>query len=307
MKKIFNIIAIIAMATALTGCYDGYISDYRLPNMGFAMQKPLRTVVSTTNKIYVGVSIGGYREVDQSMWANFSLDETLLAVTGLTMLPDSYYKLSDPNMFKVRYANLPVADVAIEFTDAFYADEKCKGTYYALPFRLLATSIENEDSKYGAIRAGAETSVVAIKYICGYSGTYYRYGKIVEKDDTGAEVSNVSYKANALSLNKTVTLTTLGKNTISCPGLGNTSDGGLVITIDDSGNLSYEGKEGGPAVTVGSGKFTLAGEHKFFGGDEAAPQIDLSYQYTKGGHTFEVTETLVLRQWAERDLRVESF
>lgn len=46
--------------------------------MGFALDQPLRTVVSGTNKIYVGVSIGGKREIDMSDWATFEIDETLL-------------------------------------------------------------------------------------------------------------------------------------------------------------------------------------------------------------------------------------
>ena len=100
--RIIKIAALLLAAVSLNSCYDDYIGDYDFPNMGFTLQKQVRTVVSTTNKIYVGVSIGGKREIDMKDWANFSLDETLLEGTGLKMLPETYYVFDDPNTFRVR-------------------------------------------------------------------------------------------------------------------------------------------------------------------------------------------------------------
>lgn len=307
--RIIKIAALLLAAVSLNSCYDDYIGDYDFPNMGFTLQKQVRTVVSTTNKIYVGVSIGGKREIDMKDWANFSLDETLLEGTGLKMLPETYYVFDDPNTFRVRKSNLAVADVGITFTDAFYADPNCLTMKYALPFRLLATSIPEEGNPYGAIRKGAETTIAAIKYISGYSGTYYKIGKVVETDVDG-NTYETAYAAGDLSANATVVLTTKGRDVLLRPGLGNTSESGLLISIEETDgvySVSVDMQEGGPELVSASAEYLPKGEYKLYSGDEDAPQINLDYTYTKNGDTYTVQEKLVLRQYAERELKVETF
>ena len=307
--RIMKIAAFMLAAVSLTSCYDEYIGDYDYPNMGFTLEKQVRTVVSTTNKIYVGVSIGGKRQIDLNDWANFSLDETLLEGTGLKMLPESYYVMDDPNTFHVRKSNLAVADVGITFTDAFYADPATLTSTYALPFRLLATSIPEEDNPYGAIRKGAETTIAAIKYISGYSGTYYKVGTVTETASDG-QTFETSYAKADLSANETVVLKTLGRDILLRPGLGNTSDGGLVITIaetDGAYTVDVDMQEGGPELVSATAEYLAKGEYKLYSGNEDAPQINLEYIYRKDGSTFTVQEKLVLRQYAERELKVETF
>lgn len=307
--RIIKIAALLLAAVSLNSCYDEYIGDYDYPNMGFVRQRQVRTVVSTTNKIYIGVSIGGKREIDLKDWANFSLDETLLEGTGLKMLPETYYVMDDPNTFHVRKPNLAVADVGISFTDAFYADPACLTRTYALPFRLLATSIPAEENPYGAIREGAETTIAAIKYISGYSGTYYKLGTVTETDADGLTEETV-YAKGDLSANETVLLTTKGRDVLVRPGLGNSPEGGLIITIDETDgvySVSVKMQEGGPELLSASGEYLAKGEYKLYSSDEDAPQINLEYTYAKDGSTFTVEEKLVLRQYAERELKVETF
>lgn len=315
MKKIIKAALLLAAAGTATSCFDDYIHDYETPNMGFSLAKQLRTVVSTTNQIYVGVSIGGKREVDMNDWACFTLDETLLAGTGLEMMPESYYELADPNMFKVRKPNLMVADVGITFTDAFYADPDCIKKTYALPFRIIASSIPapadslGNVNPYGAIRAGGETSVVAIKYISGLSGTYYRVGSVVEVNASGEAVGTpVSYEAADLMNNATVACTTIGKFDIERPGLGNSSANGvkLHLTPDASGyavTLEGDGKD----LTNATGTYLAEGNYALYSSDRKAPQFNLEYTYEDAGKLYKVSEKLVLRQFAENELRVETF
>ena len=64
--KIAKII-LLALTTCLTSCYEDYTHDYETTNVGFALQNPLRTVISDRDMpIYVGVSLGGKREVDMN-------------------------------------------------------------------------------------------------------------------------------------------------------------------------------------------------------------------------------------------------
>ena len=101
MKAINTLLFIIALL-GFTSCYDDYVSDYENPNMGFAVSKPMRTVISERDMpIYIGVSIGGKREVDMSDWARFVIDPTLVEGTGKELLPSDYYTLSYPEIFRV--------------------------------------------------------------------------------------------------------------------------------------------------------------------------------------------------------------
>ena len=82
--KIAKII-LLALTTCLASCYEDYTHDYETTNVGFALQNPLRTVISDRDMpIYVGVSLGGKREVDMNDWAKFTLDASLLEGTPIT-------------------------------------------------------------------------------------------------------------------------------------------------------------------------------------------------------------------------------
>lgn len=313
MKHILKIAAAALLACCTTSCYEDYVGDYDFPNMGFALGKQVRTVMSKTNRIYVGVSIGGKREVDMNDWAQFTLDESLLSGLPYKMLPENYYTLADPTTFTVRKSNMPVADVEIQFTDAFYADPACMKNTYALPFRLVATSIPDTDgNKYGAIRSGAETAVVVIKYASSYSGTYYRFGEVQEIDAEGNAIGEPEVqKGSELMKNPTVQFTTDGYSTISVKGLGcGKTDGTLTLTVDESKSLDDDAdvsialKSG---IESGTGRWVRNGDWTFYNGDTKAPQFNLEYIYSDGGKRYLVKETYVLRKWAESELRVETF
>ena len=120
MKLVKFLFVSFVVLVSFTSCYDEYTNDYETPNMGFAVANPLRTVIADRDMpIYIGVSIGGKREVDMSDWAKFEIDPSLVEGTGKVLLPSNYYTLSDQEYFRVRKSNLPVADVRIDFTEAF--------------------------------------------------------------------------------------------------------------------------------------------------------------------------------------------
>lgn len=117
MKLVKFLFVSFVVLVSFTSCYDEYTNDYETPNMGFAVANPLRTVIADRDMpIYIGVSIGGKREVDMSDWAKFEIDPSLVEETGKVLLPSNYYTLSDQEYFRVRKSNLPVADVRIDFT-----------------------------------------------------------------------------------------------------------------------------------------------------------------------------------------------
>src|SRR5690606_13246247 len=140
-----------------SSCYDDFVHDFDYSSVGFTISSPLRTVIADRDmEIRVGVSVGGKRNVDVNDWARFEIDPTLLDGTGLELLPEEYYNFSEDGMFRVSKANLPVADVGITFTQAFYDDPHALSIHYALPLRII-------DSSTDSIASGRETSIVAIK------------------------------------------------------------------------------------------------------------------------------------------------
>lgn len=319
MKKVLIYMSLAALALgSLTSCYEDFIKDYSAPNMGFALPAQLRTVIESKNSIYVGVSIGGKREVDLNDWATFEIDGSLLDGTGKILMPSSYYTLSDPNTFRVRRTGMAVADVEVKFSDEFYADPKALNGDYALPFRITGVSIPAvaDSTGYvnpaGAIRPGAETAIVAVKYINEYSGVYYKFGSVTELDSSGNPVGGpVVYGDSVDLINcQTVTLNTSGRYQLTRSGLANSSSGSMIMDIaspdSDTSPLTLTG---GSGIKFSNVKATLrrSGKYTFYGGTDPCPQIDLEYTYTSLGKTLRVNEVLVLRQWAESALRIETF
>lgn len=301
-----NILLFIAVLLGLSSCYDDYVNDYENPNMGFAVAKPLRTVIADRDMpIYIGVSIGGKREVDMADWAKFVVDQTLVEQTGKVLLPSNYYTLSDSEYFRVRKSNLPVADVRIDFTEAFYNDPLALKEHYVLPFRMI-------DNSLGALREGAETTVAVIKYISTYAGTYYRMGKVTEVDATGvAQAEPVSYGDTHDIINcSTAVFSSMAPRVVVCPGVGNEKEavGSITLTMDASKNVAITGIDGKVVISNASGNYKVEGDYDYVANAGThAPQFDLEYTYEKSGKYYRVVEKLVLRQDPLYDLRVETW
>ena len=208
---------------------------------------------------------------------------------------------------------MAVADVAITFNDAFYEDPACRSNTYALPFRLVATSIPDaEGSKYGAIRSGAETAVVVIKYASSYSGTYYRMGEVSKIDSEGNIIGETEIHKNTdLMKNPTVKFSTAGYSTVTFSGIGcGKTNGTITLSIDSSKGIDENADVEvalSSGLESGSGKWIRKGDYTFYNGDSAAPQFNLEYIYTDGTGRYLVKEIFVLRKWAEEELTVETF
>ena len=295
MKKI-NISWYCMMCLLLmTSCYEEYAKDYDYSTTYFASQKPLRTVISDRDmSMKVGVAIGGKREVDTGDWAEFEIDPALLDGTGLTLLPEEYYTLSDANTFRVSKSSLAVADVTINFTDAFYADANSTKLHYALPFKITDSSLDK-------VLEGQETSVVAIKYISTYHGTYYVKGKLKELNAAGEVVETKIYENKDLTQNITRNVSSLSKNVIVREGVADytvASTENVKMTMQPDHTVIVETLDGGLAITDGSGSFDDTKERL---------EISLKYRFTKEGKQYEVEETLIRRQDPLKDLRFEEW
>ena len=342
MKKILLAASLIATLLTAVSCYEDYIEDYTDPRIGFALPRQSRAVLQDRNAVYVGVTIGGKRNVDMNDWATFDIDETLLDGTGRTLLPSDYYYFVDKDgnvttdkTFRVRRQTLAVADIQISFTDAFYADPASLKKTYALPLVVTGTSIPapaDSAALYpnGMIlertdAVGGDRTLISFYYINEYSGTYYRLGRYGEEDASGnvatwTEYSTTeNYRWNYTTSAPTVAMTTVGRYKLRHPGVGGQTSGALVLTLDASSSGDSAVTVEGEGVTVSNASGTLyttgvsytnpygtTKKYTFYGGDEIAPVFDLKYTYTSGGKNYRAEEQLILRQWVEYELHVDT-
>lgn len=296
--KITKFTAILCIAATMCSCYEKYVYDYEYSTVGFAIENPLRTVIADRDmKIYVGVSIGGKRQVDMSDWATFEIAPSLLSGTGLTLLPENYYRLDDPERFTIRKSNLPVADVGISFTDEFYADPLAAGKHYALPFSITDSSL---DSVY------RQSSVVAIKYISTYHGSYYIGGSMREIQN-GTVTNTTMYGGTDLSQRAVRDLTTVSPTVLIRPGVGD-----FPVSGREKVQLTFKPEtlsNGVMDVEVGSaaGGIDIVGGTSMYDISADRPTLHLSYSFEKNGMTYSVDESLILRQDPYLDLRVEKW
>ena len=299
--KYTAIMMMAAAALCLTSCYDSYEKDFEVTRAYFASQKPLRTLVADTGmSIKVGVAIGGKREVDTGDWATFEIDPTLLDGTGFTLLPESYYRLSDPSRMTVSNPNLAICDVKVEFTDEFYNDANAAGRYYALPFRMTG---HNQDEVLTDVTGHPKDySVVAVKYVSKWHGTYFVRGKM-----TNLATDEVSEYCNKdLSRNITRDLTTVSRNVIRRTGFGSVNVGGEVLDIIVNDDLSVTLEAAGSvAIEEASASLNPEADGLELAGKQ--PEFTLSYIFERGGVRYKVEETLIRRQNPEADLRFEEW
>jgi hypothetical protein len=227
-------------------------------------------------------------------------------------MPTEYYTLEDPGTMHVSNPNLPIADVAIRFTDAFYADPHANEPYYALPFRMTDCSLDSiimgqYDEGGNEVLPRKDYSIVAVKYISTYHGVYYVKGKTDELDAGGNVIATTAYNHADLSRNITRDITTLSRNVIQRPGLAdfvlNAKEAVKMTILTDGAEgtvypVTVEAPDGCIALTDASGTYD---------GSTAQPQITLNYSFVKGGKSYRVEETLVLRQDPLKDLRFEEW
>ncbi|MGM9766963.1 MAG: BT_3987 domain-containing protein [Candidatus Cryptobacteroides sp.] len=295
------IMSLAVAALCLTSCYESYEKDFEVTRAYFASQKPLRTLVADTGMyIKVGVAIGGKREVDTKDWATFEIDPALLDGTGLTLMPESYYRLADPSRMTISNPDLAICDVRLDFNDDFYNDDLAAGTHYAIPFRMTGHS---QDEVLADVNGNLmDYSIVAVKFVSRWHGTYYVRGKMT--DLSTGEVSE--YYNKDLSRNITRDLATVSRNVVRRTGFGSVNVAGealdlivnedLTVTLKAAGSVAVE--EASASLNPEADGLELAGKQ---------PEFTISYVFVRSGVKYRVEETLTRRQNPEADLRFEEW
>lgn len=302
--KIIKYILLCVMALSVTACYDEFANDFDYSTVYFASQKPLRTVVADTDmKIKVGVAIGGKRTVDMGDWASFAIDSALLTGTTLTLMPENYYTLSDTSKMIIRNSNLAIADVDITFNEAFYNDPKSVSQYYAIPFKITGHNLDSiGKDQTGKLR---DYTIVAVKAISKFHGTYYVQGQMVKLQPDGnpgtLKADSTIYNVKDLSKNLTRDISSLGRYVIQRPGFANntlTAAEAIKLTVSQDGSSVVIEAGGSTAISEASATLNATGSQ---------PEFHLQYKFVKSGATYQVKEILTRRQDPVNDLRFEEW
>ncbi|MBN2698429.1 MAG: DUF1735 domain-containing protein [Bacteroidales bacterium] len=235
MKKLILFLLITAL---LNSCYDEYRLDYEYSSVAFSYvtggsNEPgvlWRSVVKDEGlQLDVGIYLSGILENTKERWADFEIDATLLDGTPYTLMPESYYSLSNTGRFVIPSGEY-IGRVTVTLDSMqFMNDELTTTHHYAIPFRLTETS---EDS----ILATQSTQIVVVKYINHYEGFYIHSGSFVTKSNSGEEL-------NAGSIDNVLRLSTVRHDSVETNGsmhlIGDDYHMKLLVREDNSVWFAY--------------------------------------------------------------------
>lgn len=191
MKKI---LIFLMMAGLLTACYDEFRLDYEYSSVAFSYVtggsgEPgvlWRTVVKDEGlRLSYGIYLAGILDNTEERWADFEIDASLLDGTDYTLMPESWYSLSNGSRFVIPKGEL-IGRITITLDSAsFISDPLSTEPNYAIPFRLTDTS---EDT----ILATQNTQILVIKYINHYDGFYDQQGSFITLTPEGETLNEGS-------------------------------------------------------------------------------------------------------------------
>lgn len=317
LRKYIYGVALGALTLAYTSCYN---ADKEFPDFEggttayFAYQFPVRTLV-LGNDIYdntldnehkcqiwstMGGAYGGRDAsvdivVDPTLCDNlWFVDEGGNAASPVLPMPTEYYKLSSNSIL---YKGDPRGYVEVQFTDAFFNDEKAVTNTYVIP--LLMTNVKGIDRILtGTPRVGTTPSrtdldyweilakdyvLYCVKYMNPWQGKYIRRGvdnitendvttQVVRKDFSLVNSDLEHYKENPVNQNDEVcAITTKNMKQAIFPvsiNIGNDASGtarpsqrcNLILTFD--GNKCAITSDDAEVSSEGSGEFIVKGTEK---------------------------------------------
>jgi len=300
MKIIKKVTVFLVLSLLLSSCYDDFIEDFDYTLTYFSSQQPLRTIVADGDMTFqVGATLAGMREDDGTAQVFFELDTSLLSeisdASGFTLLPESYYELSNDSEFDVQpTSHLRVVNVTLNEA-LFTADPDALTTTYALPFRITDATVDSIAGNNDSISIDSRNiTIVAVKYISQYHGYYYSRGVQYTLDASGIPVDTLTYFDDDLSQNDVVEFSTLAIDKVMTSRIGGNLSGGFEFTMNADGSVSVASS----SVTIEEGTVAYSTEDQTY-------SIDITVD--KNGTKYKIEEELILRQDPELDLRFEEW
>ena len=300
MKK-YNYIIIILLAI-LIGCekYEDYQVDFDYSTVYFPYQQPLRTLVMGDGLNFeVGVVLGGRRDNQQQETVQYEIDSSLLKDTGFELLPDDYFSLSNEKEMIIPAGSIHGRVTVTLDSSKFLNNELSHLNTYALPFKITETSVDsilqgfyNEATESYDIFP-KDYTIVVVKYINEYHGTYYHKGKEYIFDPENNPVDTIIYSSRNLVDNSTWDIITTAPFEVITTGIGKNSSGNspndyaMKLIVDGTEVSFMNVEESQSAIT------SVVGESGIYNVEDK--EFYLEYSYTDDDFVHEVTDTLVFR------------
>ena len=305
MRRIF---AIVVISVVLVSCYDDYIKDFDYNSVYFPFQTNVRTlVVGEGMKIQIGADLSGVRENDHDRVVEFQIDNSLInaatlatmkagytyvkeavaKVNELKLLPSNYYSLSDNAKIIIKAGEHSGMITLRPDSALFLADAATLVATYALPLRITKADADT-------VLISKNYAVIGLKYENMLFGNYWHGGVTVEKNASGAMVSEKKYYTLIPSPDsKTWKLTTVDPFSLVTNGVSDVSASAKAefkLTLS-GGNVSISSMPGAtyqvqPEGTSTYNQAKLLQNRKIF--------LNYKYQVASGNWCY-ATDTLTFR------------
>ncbi len=305
MKKI---LALFILSVALVSCYEDYIKDYPFDAVYFPYQVNVRTfVVGEGMKIEVGVDLGGVIENTRDRNVSFTLDGSLVtpamlnrfktasnayikdpvaSVTALSVLPASYYTISNNSTMVIKKGQHMGSVVIKPDSAKFLGDPATKYATYVLPFKITAADADS-------ILKDKEYAVIGLRYDHMLFGKYW-HGGVALVNRPAKSDTTIKYYTQIPSVEAKVwTLTTNSPTSVIAPGFMDqvTGKNEMLLTLNGS-DVAITSMTGSTYSVTADGASTfnrpkLLQNRKLF----------LKYKFTNpaNGWIYHCTDTLTFR------------
>lgn len=284
MKIINKIILFTSMMLVLTACkYEDFVTDFTFSSVYFPRQTNTRTfVVGENHSIEIGVVMGGKIGLNNPQeWVEYEIDPTLLTGKGLTLLPKEYYTLSDSSRFIIPTGKIQGAVVLTIDTTKFINDPLASKAKYALPLRIINTSIDS-------ILPSKSTAIITLKFESKYFGNYYHNGVVEIASGTSTQTVFYHQDEPVTNVINNWILTTTGPYGVLTNGIINIKGGVnvLSLTVANDNTVMLKNNPISPIIVSPNGPCIYNPDKKEF---------YLEYKYTNTGKTYSAKDTLIFR------------
>jgi len=284
MKKALYILSIVVvMVSCENYFYDDYINDFDYTAVYFPNQDLERSFVyGEFNHIQVAVQLGGKRENTEEEWVNFEIDESMAVDDHLTLLPESYYTLSDAEQFVILPGDLG-GEISLSVTEEFF--QRADTTSYYLPFRLLSSSLDT-------ILESKASMVLLLNMETRGFGHYYHNG-VMQIDSIGGSSTTIAYHQEEPVTNEINNweLTSHAKDTLLSNGIGDrkasVTDYSFLLSIHSDNTVGITASQASEWKVMENGVSVYNPEkHEFY----------LNYAFNDAdGNNYAVSDTLIFR------------
>ncbi len=302
MKITLKLFAVALCALGMSSCYDSFTSDFDYTSTYFAQQKPYVKLLETDSEtldLDAGVALGGVYGNSKTWTVDYTIDESLLTthteVTGLTLLPSSYYTVSDDSQMVVNTGEI-VGRVTFYIDKAKFMNDPIglEGTY-ALPLRITRSDADS-------VLDGMDYTIIRLTYLNQEHGYYWITGDDTETTTAGS-VSTTSYREDddEFVLNRRLQLTTLSENSWSVPYVGEYTSTGYTMkfTMGSDGSTVTVSAMDDSNITQISGSGTY---------NKSKTTFTMNYSYTDlDGNSHSVMDELLFSNVSNSDQRVEEW